>query len=215
MGLRSQFLAHTCIMFKTNSRLYSMAFRMQWREMDLTFNNMLLCMHFTPVVLGIYVISSSFTSYFIWQLVKRYWGCLLLVSVSVVKESLILVDIHFFLPCLIVLNCTVTCSSLQSLADDVCVDVGLLPVTVVFDFYVVFGLTGNSCYGSGCSCRAQSGHPARWHMRRKSGCRHQSTPTAKGSNVSKTINLYFLDTDFQTCHIFLSLHYNRQICTDT
>lgn len=51
LGLRSQFLAYACIMFKTNSRLYNMAFKMQWGEMELTFSNMLLCMHLTPVVL--------------------------------------------------------------------------------------------------------------------------------------------------------------------
>lgn len=44
----------------------------------------------------------------------------------------------------------------------------------------MYKLTGNSCYGSGCSCPVQWGRPVQWHKRRKSECRHQSTPITNG-----------------------------------
>lgn len=40
--------------------------------------------------------------------------------------------------------------------------------------------TCSSCCGSGCSCPAPSGRPARWRRRRTPGCQHQSRPGVRG-----------------------------------
>lgn len=142
-------------------------------------------------------------------IVKTAWRCFLPVNyLSVCSEgkpnfsgnTILVIQAY-----LIGLKSTITCSIMQNL---VMFALMLAPFKLLWClFYVVYQLTGNSCYGSSCNCPVQSGHPARWHRRRKSVWRHQSTPIIKRNvwiMLYSIFYLSFLDIDVQI-YPFVSL----------
>lgn len=163
------------VVFREKIRSYNKAFKVQVRE--------------------------CFRSFwvFMWSLARSDWGCASPCHWVYSERKPICSGNTFFFGFILVLKSTVTWSRMQIQAMTLCWFWPPFSDSSVW-FYVVYKLTGNSCYGSDCSYPAQSGHLVRWHRRKKSECRHLSTPIIEKTRVSNfPPNLFWLT--FLRCHL--------------